>query len=238
MYFLVPLLNAAIHAMDRKKHATFLMIYFIVYTVLQNLVFWREYTAVNNRSPLFFAFLYLIAAYFRLYPVKKRKWLWWYIFFCGFVTIWKILISAITTPIFGEAIGETAFSSYNSVTMVLAAVCLFKAFEETIVSAGQFAKVITLISSVTFGVYLIHDNSECRAFLWETLLCPERFAENPALHLILLVMSIGVFTCCGILEYGRQLVFRFLRIDAIVSFVSEKIEKLVRWMTKKMLDAE
>lgn len=68
MYFLVPFLNAAIHSMTKMQHATFLVTYFMIYIVLQNLVFWREFTSVNSSSPLFFAFLYIVAAYIRLYP--------------------------------------------------------------------------------------------------------------------------------------------------------------------------
>ena len=125
MYFLTPFLNAAIHSMTRKQHAAFLVTYFVIYIALQNLVFWREFTSVNSSSPLFFAFLYMVAAYIRLYPPhRKHRWLLLYISTCAFVAIWKYVITRITIPIFGKAVGASAFSAYNSITMVLASVFL------------------------------------------------------------------------------------------------------------------
>ena len=73
MYCLVPILNAAIKAMSKRQFAVFLTVFFLVYIVLQNLIFWREFTCVNSSNPLFFSFLYMVAAYIRLYPPKKTS---------------------------------------------------------------------------------------------------------------------------------------------------------------------
>lgn len=239
MYFLVPFLNAAIHAMTRKQYAVFLATFFIVYIALQNLVYWREFTSVNSSNPLFFAFLYMAAAYIRLYPPRrKHHWLLLYTLTCTFVVIWKLAITQITTSIFGNAIGTSAFSAYNSITMVLASVFLFCFFEGLSVPGNRVQLAASTVSSLTFGVYLIHDNPEARSFIWQGLLRPDRFAQSPMLVPVLFGMAILVFSGSAVLELVRQKLFSVLSIDKLVAAWSEKTTHCIWWITNRVFDNE
>lgn len=239
MYFLTPFLNAAIHSMTRKQHATFLVTYFVIYIALQNLVFWREFTSVNSSSPLFFAFLYMVAAYIRLYPPhQKHRWLLLYISACAFVAIWKYVITWITTSVFGKAVGASAFSAYNSITMVLASVFLFLFFEELTIRNQKVCEIASKLSSLTFGIYLIHDQPEVRTFIWQELICPDRFAQSPVLVLLLLGLAILVFSCSAILEALRQKLFSVLSIDRIPAVVAERTEYCARGVINRVFDNE
>ena len=239
MYFLTPFLNAAIHSMTRKQHATFLVTYFMVYIALQNLVFWREFTSVNSSSPLFFAFLYVVAAYIRLYPPRrKHRWFLLYLLTCAFVTAWKFVIAWITTPVFGKAVGASAFSAYNSITMVLASIFLFLFFEELTVMNQKVCAAASMLSSLTFGIYLIHDQPEVRTFIWQELLRPDRFVQSPVLVLLLFGMAILVFSCSAILEILRQKIFSVMSVERITGVLAERIVRCVRWGTNRVFDNE
>ena len=239
MYFLIPFLNAAVHSMTRKQHATFLVTYFMIYIALQNLVFWREFTSVQSNSPLLFVFLYMAAAYIRLYPPhQKHRWFLLYISTCAFVTMWKFVITWITIPIFGKAVGASAFSAYNSITMVLASVFLFLFFEERTITNPKVSVVASVVSSLTFGIYLIHDQPEVRAFIWQELLRPARFVQSPVLVLLLFGMAILVFSCSAILEALRQKLFSVLSIDRITTVVAEKATHYTQLLINRVFDYE
>ena len=239
MYFLTPFLNAAIHSMTRKQHAAFLVTCFVIYIVLQNLVFWREFTSVNSSSPFFFAFLYMVAAYIRLYPSRrKHRWLLLYISTCAFVTIWKFTITWITTTVFDKAVGASVFSFYNSITMVLAAVFLFLFFEELTIVNKKVCAAASKLSSLTFGIYLLHDQPEVRTFIWQELLRPDRFAQSPVLILLRFGMAVLVFSCSAILEALRQKLFSVLSIERIPAVVAERTMHCARGVINRVFDNE
>lgn len=70
----------------------------------------------------------------------------------------------------GEAMGDGIFLSYSSVTMGIASSCLFRFFEGTCMTGRTVRKFVPLLSLLTFGVYLIHEQPEVREVLWGQLL--------------------------------------------------------------------
>lgn len=226
MYLLVPLLNAAIQAMDQKTHALFLSLFFAVYIALQNLFFWEKFTSVNAYHPLFFAFLYLLAAYFRLYPDKLagKTYILCYSLICIFAAVWRIGITWLTIKITGEAKGENIFLSNNSITMVIASACLFRFFEGLNISDKRIRKAVSIVAPLTLGVYLIHDHPEVRNFIWQDLLRPMDFVQSPFLVLLLFGMAMVVFAFCVLMEYLRQRVSTAFKIKKAISNAADAIQ--------------
>lgn len=226
MYVLIPLLNAAIHTMSQRQHAFFIATFFFIYIVLQNLFFWKKFTSTNSYDPLFFAFLYMIAAYFRLYPAKRTQLRYFLCYFlvCLFSAIWKIGMGLFTSKIVGESMGDSIFLSYSSITMVIASASLFRFFEGLSITNRLAQKVVTLLSSLTFGVYLIHEQPEIRAFLWEKLLRPGNYVQSPFLILFLLGIALFVFLLCALLEYLRNRVSELFSIRKLIIAISNRVK--------------
>lgn len=97
-------------------------------------------------------------------------------------------------------------------------------------------KIITLIGSLTFGVYLLHDNDLIRNYLWKAIEAP-RFLDNVAVELIYMVcVVLGIFIVGCIVECVRKKVVRLLKMEDILGrtvdrayiFMTQKIEKTVR----------
>jgi predicted ABC-type sugar transport system permease subunit len=65
-------------------------------------------------------------------------------------------------------------------------------------------KFINVVSSCTFGVYLIHDNSIIRYLLWRDWLDNNKYYNSPYLVLVLICSTIMVFVVCVLIEYIRQ----------------------------------
>ena len=122
--------------------------------------------------------------------------------------------------------------------MVLASVFLFLFFEELTIRNQKVCAVASMLSSLTFGVYLIHDQPEVRTFIWQELLRPDRFAQSPVLVLLLLGLAILVFSCSAILEALRQKLFSVLSIDRIPAVVAERTEYCARGVINRVFDNE
>lgn len=228
MYLLTPLLNSAISAMNHWQHKQVLMLYSLAFIVLQNVVFWREFTGVNSRSPLFFCFLYMVGAYFHKYPVdRKIPWLVIYIASCGISAIYRFAVTAITLPRFGEPMGETFMGGYSSALTVIGAIALFMTFATVKIRCNEVvAKTFAFISPLTLGVYLIHDNASLRTPLWSALDLV-RFIDSGYLVPILLLASLAIFTICIILEWLRSVLFEACRLNALMNCIGEKLDHLM-----------
>ena len=66
------------------------------------------------------------------------------------------------------------------------------------------SKLINFIGSLTFGIYLIHDNNYIRVLLWNKLIKAADHSFDWYLPLYGFITVLCVFTVCGIIEAARQ----------------------------------
>lgn len=234
MYLLTPFLNTAIHTMSQRQHATFLTSFFIFYIALQNVFFWQKFTSMDETDPLLFVFLYVLSAYFRLYPPRRARkdYICTMVALCLLAAAWKMVIPELTSRIIGKAVGANILLTNNSVTVILAAACLFRILEGLQISSRCVRKAIALLTPLTFGIYLIHEQPEVREFLWQQLVRPDRFAKSPFLVVILVGIAAAVFLICALLEFFRQGVFSALCVEKTISTISNKVESCSAWLIR------
>lgn len=232
MYLLSPVLNAASATITKQQYNICLLIYFAVFICLQNIVMWREFTAVNPTDPLFFCFLYMLGAYFRKYPIQRNiPWLLMYVGCSAVTATSRFILEWLTILIFGEPMGGSILSGYCSITNVVGAVALFMIFVN--LKLEDNSKIVGLavnLSPLTLGIYLIHDHSNVRSFIWN-LLHPWSYVGSGGLLLVLLADSVVIFAVCCFLEWIRQRLFEVCRINITVNNMSDKIEG---WIIKKV----
>ena len=119
----------------------------------------------GGSSVIWFLNLYLCGAYFKVYgwpswlTIKKSI-----ILYCLFIVIMMLAKNIILWIIY-SVIGKYyswAFYSYTSPLIYGEAICLVSVFSRIRINEGVLKKAISLISPLTFGVYLIHENPEFR----------------------------------------------------------------------------
>lgn len=235
MYLLTPLLNTAIDAMSKQQYKLVLLLYFGVFIFLQNLIFWREFTGTNSRSPLFFCFLYLTGAYFRKYPIKaKVPWFLIYVV-CSLATCGsRFVLTWLTLQKFGELLGEMIFSGYCSITNVIGAISFFIMFANLkIDNKSKFGKLIVKLSPLTLGVYLIHDHPDVRAYLWN-MLNPSHFIGSGYMILGIVCESFLIFSFCLCLEWIRKKVFEICKVNWLTNRIGENLDRFLLKVTEKL----
>lgn len=122
------------------------------------------------------------------------------------------------------------FYSKQSILTFSSAIAIFLYFVNT---KFTYNKVINLIASTTFGVYLIHDNEYVRHFLWHTVFNNAEFQDSITIIPYSIVVSIIVFLLCSIVEFFRihYIEARFIKIiGLIVNYILSKLPKKIKVM--------
>lgn len=194
----IPFYNILIHNMTKRQHEILLVLLLGMYTLCGSVP--KFDVAMNYVT--WFGIIYLISSYIRLYPhpIMSNKKLWISV---TFASIALALCSMVCMQyVLGK--GATFFvSDSNKIFAVVVAVASFLWFKNMNIS---HSKIINAIGASTFGVLLIHANSDAmRQWLWkDTVDCIGHYALLP-LHLTLYILSavIIIFIVCTAIDRLR-----------------------------------
>ena len=112
------------------------------------------------------------------------------------------------------------FIELYSLPIIVCAVTLVLYFKDINIQST----VINNIASATLGVYLIHENTYVRPFLWEKIFKNGLFYNKPMLILHALCSIIITYALCTIIELLRKYIVE----RNILPLVYKAYDKLVR----------
>lgn len=163
-FLLIPFLNILVHHMDRRSHLMLVTLCLGVYTILGSVPTIR----VEFNYVTWFCILYLISSWLRLYeyPYKHDVRFWtWAMFGSLFLAVCSILFIALIVNSDGYRLGCYALlGESNKVLAVLLGVTSFMFFANINIPRSR---LINTVAASTFGVLLIHANSDImRHWLW------------------------------------------------------------------------
>ena len=159
----IPFLNILVQNMTKRQHELLLLLFLGMYTILGSIPTFK----VTLNYVTWFGNIYFIASYIRLYPnsLFNRRNFW------GWMTLLSIALAMASIIGLRLFFGERAKLGYNFVSdsnkffAVAIAVCSFLWFKNMNL---KYSKVINAIGAATFGVLLIHANSNAmRQWLWK-----------------------------------------------------------------------
>ena len=212
---LSPFINKVIKELEKMDLQKLIIIMFILESVLPTITL----QSFNVNSIIDFIFLYLIAAYIKLYfkdislkVNSKAK---------------KVLIISVSILLFSvlglNILVPKYYSFYiflflrNSPIMIFIAVCIFILF----VNKTFYNPFINTIAKFTFGVYLIHDNPFMRNYIWSDIFKTSQYANSSFLILHMFLTIIIIFVVCILIDYIRHIC-----LDKSINSLSFKIEKI------------
>ena len=221
-YLFIPFLNILVNNMDKRKHTYLLALCLFTYTVLGTLP--KLHVVFNYVT--WFSILFFISSYIRIYGlfprIKNYQW--------GVLTLLAIVLSLASAMSLIELHVHLGIplapyrlvSDSNALMAVVVSICTFMYFKDLPIKQS---KVINTVSASTFGVLLIHANSDTmRQWLWkDTLNNVGQYASD---HLVWFSIGsvLSVFFICIIVDYIRIHTFEkytFLFLD--------------KWMVKQNL---
>lgn len=204
-YLFIPFLNIFIHSASRKEYRNLVLLLLFVFTVLSTFFF----NTVIFGEVFWFIAVYFIGGYLRLYPPvwaqslrKSAKLLFLSLLLCYLVSILSILIRVrLSVPI--DPRYNYFVQDAHKLGAVLVGVFLFTTFKNLQIN---YSHGINLVAKTTFGILMIHANSDAwRTFMWRDLLHVNSsyIFATPLLIIRSLLIVSGVFICCSALDLLR-----------------------------------
>ncbi|MGY3777448.1 acyltransferase [Isobaculum melis] len=205
LYLLFPYLNIFIKNISQQGLKHLLILSFILLSLVPGMKHLVSGMLFLN-AIVWFIFLYLIAAYIRLYGqtfrCQMKHYIWGLLLSLGFIILSFPGIDYIKAhvPLLGY-LNTIYFTEMNTVPVLIISVCLFLIFNQLDLGVRPW---INLIAKTTFGIYLIHDNVLVRPFLWQQLAKNAIFLHSKWLFLHMIVSVCIVFIFCCIIELIRM----------------------------------
>jgi hypothetical protein len=152
-----------------------------------------------------FIVLYFVASYIRLYPNKyfKNKYLALIAALSSLLIIWLSILLIDNLKL--DTYYYTTCIDCQKIMAFLLAVSLFLLFNNIHIKQS---KIINTLAASTFGVLLIHANSDAmRTWLWQDFLQVSAHYDSSWLPLHFIISVLGVYFVCVGIDYLR---IRFL----------------------------
>ena len=230
-YLTIPFWNILVHNMSKRQHELLLVLILGMYTVLGSI---PSFTVTFNYVT-WFSIIYLIASFIRLYPrplfENRRLWAWLTIINVLMATL---LIVCICYFFQNESVGRKYFfvSDCNKIFAVTIAVCSFLWFKNIKIKQS---KLINAFGAGTFGVLLIHANSDAmRHWLWGELVSPLDHYSLPLGNLIIysLTTVLAIFIICNIIDQFRIVTVEKWALSLYDSKLATKAESWINRLTE------
>ena len=237
MYILSPFYNIFLKNLSKKNHRILLFVMFFLFSILSTITKQEatlESTINNGYSLISFTFLYFIGAYFRKYPIedtffskkissKMRQLLFAFLFFILILFNFSIHITSIKLLEQGgflAYIGDILFKcflNYDNPIIILQTICYFMIFYHMKFSS----KLVNLLSSTAFGIYLIHDNMFLRKYMYDLFKFPFLITSR-RIFVKIFVISILLYLIGFVIEKTRQYIFSFVYKTRIAKWWRKK----------------
>lgn len=202
-YLFIPFINILVRNMTQKQHRCLVILLLTVYTVLGTI---PNFDFVMNYIS-WFSVVYILAAYIRMYPnplfndAKK----------CGLATLLAIFFAMASAVVLawlhsvtGHSYEPFFVSDCQKPFALMVAVFTFLFFKNIKI---PYSRLINLAGASTFGVLLIHGNSNLSQWLWNDLLHVTAMYGSKLLLIHALLSVAGIFVLGVVIDQVRILLF-------------------------------
>ena len=219
MLLFSPYINKLLLALGRNAHKGLIALMGICWSVIPT------FTAQDfeGNALIWFVFLYSCGAYLRLYNpferIKKST-----CFISAALLILLTLASSLIINFAGAKYPalkahQFYFFGMQRINVLVIDILLLEGF--TKIKIGR-SRIINLIASATFGVYLIHDEKFMRSFLWDRLFKVNEYSKSKMLIPYSIAVILLVFISCIVIELIRANTLEKLYMKPVKRAVKKK----------------
>lgn len=222
LYCLSPFINKGLKNLDKKSFQKLMVVMFILFSILPVMT-GRLFFENNGFSLYQFVYMYIIGVYLRRYPLDKSyifkvmskrmyQLILVFIFFSSLTLNYVFYKYASSLTGINTIIDEVSSyitnnaMLYNSPFVVIQTIAYFAFFG----TLSLKSKLINKLSVLTMGVYLIHDNNFVRAIIYDALKINNGPIYSYKFIIYVIIITIVIYICCLIVEWLRQLLFKFV----------------------------
>ena len=239
LYFLHPYINIFLNNLNKKSYQKLIICLTILFSIIPTI------TAEDptNEYLVWFIYMYSLGAYLKKYPlkfnVKPAKYILisiviFLIFFMESVIMFDIIsINNSFNSAHIPHLFNIEMFSMEKLPSLLTSIFLFIGFSKFKIRSN---KIINVISSATFGIYLIHDEPYIRKFIWHSLFESTNYSSTTLFIPYSIIIILIVFLVCLIIELLRIYIIEKKYIKLLDNFSGDisKIDKEI--LNSKILD--
>lgn len=201
LYLISPYLNKLAQTWNQKEYRNVLAVLIAIFSLIPSVNIWGDaFGNYYGYSLIWFAILYLLAAYLRrfdfrcpVHPVAA------YLVACAVLCICKAAVS-LWNPDIGSV--QTILSnqlSYNGPLVLCASIGIFLwARNASLKTGGKAAGIISMMASLSFGIYLLHDHGAMRTVLWNDWVCLKDTAGHSGAFLLRIILTLSILFAAGL----------------------------------------
>lgn len=205
-FLIMPLLDMFVSRISQKELLRTIIILCVACLIIPVIPYERFFEPSIVSS---FIVGFFIAKYIRLYtppPFSHAKRNMVYaVLLCGILIVYPILcdflFSHIAIPLKYQETIKGVLNQQDSIIVMLCALCIFCVFRSL---KFPHNRVINLIASTTFGVYLIHENLLINKWWWHVVCKLDDWITSPYLIGYMLLCAVVTFAICSVIELARK----------------------------------
>ena len=219
-YLFIPFLNILLNNLSKSQHLLLVILCLGIYTMLGTV----PWISVTLNYITWFCILYVVASYIRLYGIwrSEDKMFW------GGASLVLIIISVLSVLMmlsWGISSGVRLdwslvmffVSDSNKLLAFLVSISTFMFIKNIHIRQSKW---INTIASCTFGVLLIHANSDAmRQWLWKDTCDNVGMFYSSMIYVHALCIPIIVFIACTIIDFCRQRFLERFYLDLVVKYI-------------------
>jgi surface polysaccharide O-acyltransferase-like enzyme len=233
LYLLSPFLNRLANVLTRTDYKRLLIVLFVMLSVVPTVAPLVTSPSITSVDFVFawlpwFAFLYLLAGYFKRYQFEPFSRQTWGVIFLADTAL--MLAGMFAIQWLGRLgisyLSPEYFRTLSVVPALVFSVSLFYLFKNL---GLRHNRLINTIAGTTFGVYLIHDNQFVAEWLWRQFQFSYAF---PPLQfwLFACLVAVGVFCVSSAVEYLRTLALERPGFALLERHASARLDGWDAWM--------
>lgn len=220
-----PFLSLAASSMRKDIYELLLLVFVIIGTTfLGGYPLGEPMRFMRGYSLAWFVVLFMVGGYFRRFGffIDKEKSARY--FFLLSIILWLYSIIKIFFNYFIYCKSPIIIEySYNGIPFFLS-VLLLCWLGQIKIKIVPVSKLICKISSLVFGVYLVHDNLSIRELIWSKFYNWTELYNSLWLIPISIVISLLIFSLCIMIEAIRKKIFLIVGIDYILQSFAQKFD--------------
>lgn len=221
-YLCIPFLTVLVTHLDKKRHGLLVLLCLGIYTMTSTLPGF----SVTMNYVSWFSVLFFIASYIRLYGLLPRlttsKW-GGITLICMVVSICAVFAAVYAHHYLGKQIwAYRPVTDSNTFLAVVTSISAFIYFKDL---KMKYHKRINTIAASTFGVLMIHANSDTmRYWLWQKIVDCKGAYNLPYACLYAIGCVLAIFAICILIDY--------IRIHTLEKWTFKYIDRYLNRTTK------
>ena len=117
---------------------------------------------------------------------------------------------------------------YSSPTVSIMSICIFMIFCDVQIKNRVAAKIISFLAATSFGVYILGTHWSVMRYIIEAeIFGIFRDVNGLLFALVYTLIGLGLYLFFAVIEYIRQVFFKFLHCEKICIFVENKLERII-----------